>query len=122
MPKVGEPPKMAFLDITPSTLPLTVLRGGSIVLRVAALAPWWAAPNVIVNVTAFGLTVNTTTLQLQGGGGAQAVVAAGYVKVSADASAIAKPYLIRFGGVVGALNARRWVHVVAAGADKTDGL
>ena len=25
------------------------------VLRVAAIAPWWSVPNVKVNVTAFGL-------------------------------------------------------------------
>jgi hypothetical protein len=75
-----------------------------VVLRLTALAPWWlGVPNVTINVTAFGVSVNATVLSLQPNAGLEDF-----------APPTLKPgaYLLRFANVLGALPARRWMHVV----------
>jgi hypothetical protein len=85
-------------------LSLAVRQGGSVVLRLKALAPWrLGAPNVTINVTAFGVSVNATVLSLQPNAG---------LEVSALPTLMPGAYLLRFANVMGALPARRWVHVV----------
>ena len=98
----------AFIDVcchnTSTSLSLAVQQGGSVVLRLTALAPWWlGAPNVTINVTAFGVSVNATVLSLQPNAG---------LEVSAPPTLMPGAYLLRFANVLGALPARRWVHVV----------
>lgn len=95
-------PQVAFLDISPT--PLTIVQGQSAVLRVTALAPWQSVPSAFVNVTAFGLMVNTTVFRAQ---------PEAWLQVSAAATTTVGAHLLRFYNLGGSMPARRWVHVVA---------
>jgi hypothetical protein len=105
-PKDGAAPAVLAISPTAAT-GLTVQQGGSLVLRLDAMAPWRpTSHSMAINVTAFGgLSTNASTLAFN---------STAFLEVSAAATMSPGPYLLRFTQVLGSvLPARRWIHVVS---------